>query len=154
MAKKSKLQNPIHISFNPFKLIYLKSKSIFLDFKSKSIFFWILNPIHLIGYELYIDWIHFWIIQIVFWVEFWLRSIQVDLRQFRPRLSKVSSSPRRAESSGTKSNQVGMGQSRAKSFRAKVELSQPWAKSSWVADIELTQVSRGRYQVELAQANV
>jgi len=33
-------------------------------------YFWILNPIHLIGYELDMDWIHFWIIQIAFLVEF------------------------------------------------------------------------------------
>ena len=30
-------------------------------------YFWILNPIHLIGYGLDIHWIHFWIIQIAFW---------------------------------------------------------------------------------------
>jgi len=29
--------------------------------------FWILNPINLIGYELDINWIHFWIIQIALW---------------------------------------------------------------------------------------
>jgi len=33
-------------------------------------YFWILNPIHLIEYGLDIDWIHFWIIQIAFWVGF------------------------------------------------------------------------------------
>jgi len=47
----------IHISFNPFKWIYLNPNP----------YFWILNPIHLIGYGLDIDWIHLWIIQIAFW---------------------------------------------------------------------------------------
>ena len=83
-------------------------------------YFWILI-IHLIGYGLDVDWIHFWIIQIVFWVGFWLGLIQVEPRQFRPRLSKVDPSPRRVESSGPKSNWVGMDQSQAKSFRTKVE---------------------------------
>jgi len=69
----------IHISFNPFKWIYLKSKSIF----------WILNPIHLIGYGLDTNWIHFWIIQIAFWVGFWLGPIQLEPRQSGPMSSRA-----------------------------------------------------------------
>ena len=107
MGKKSKLPNQsiviqIHITFNPFKWIYLKSKSIFLDFKS--------NPFNWVWI---IDWIHFWIIQLRFWVGFWLgpnpgwvesiqthvqlswpepMSIQVGLRPYDPsRLGPMSS---------------------------------------------------------------
>jgi len=78
------------------------------------------------------DWIHFWIIQIVFWVRFCLGPIQVEPRQFRSRLSKVNTSPRRAKSSGLKSNWVGMDQSQTKSFRTKVEPSHFRPKSSRV----------------------
>jgi len=61
-GKKSKLQNPI-ISI----LVLIHLNEFILNLNS---YFWILNPIHLIGYGLDIDWIHFWIIQIVFWDRF------------------------------------------------------------------------------------
>jgi len=102
----------IQISFNPFKWIYLKSKSIFLDFKS--------NP--LIGYRLDMDWIHFLIIQIAFWVGFWHGPIQVEPRQSRPRKSKVSPSPRQVESSGPKSNRVGMSPGRCHAERTQTDV--------------------------------
>ena len=61
----------------------------------------------------------------------WAKIIWVQVEQSRP-----------------KSNQVGMGQSRAKSFRVKDESSQLWAKSSWVANIESTPVGRGWYRAD------
>jgi len=130
----------IHISFNPFKWIYLKSKFIFL----------ILNLIHLIGYGLDIDWIHFWIIQIAFWVGFWLGPIQVEPRQFGFRLSKVALSSRQAESSEPKSNRVGMGQSRPSRSGPKSSRVNPGpSRAKWSS-----RVGRGRYWAELSQANV
>ena len=104
MKKKSKLQNPIHRSKSILVLIHLNR---FIS--NPNPYFWILNPIHLIGYGLNMDWIHFWIIQIAFWVGFWLGPIQVEPKQSGSRLSKVGPSPRQAESSGPNSNRVGMG---------------------------------------------
>jgi len=116
------------------------------------------------------DWIHFWIIQIVFWVGFWLAPIQVEPRQFRPRLSKVDPSPCRVESSRPKSNWVGMDQSQAKSFRTKVEPSHFGPKSSQVisgqcraeqarekvkpSKARMISSRLGRYRAERARADV
>jgi len=109
------------------------------------------------------DWIHFWIIQIVFWVGFWLGPIQVEPRQFRPRLSKVDPSPRRTERPGPsrieslwtkvkpshfgpKSSRVISDQSRVESFRANVEQSRFGKKSS--------QAKSGQCRVVRAQVDV
>jgi len=45
--KKSKLQNPIHNDPNPLVLIHLNRFIL-----NPNPYFWILNPIHLIGYGL------------------------------------------------------------------------------------------------------
>jgi len=75
-----------------------------------SYIFGLLISIHLIGYELDIKWIHFWIIQNKFWVGFWLGS-------------GIGS---------TKSILTHVEQTQAESIQAKLELGRPKQKSSRV----------------------
>ena len=111
-----------------------------MDFKS--------NPFNWIWIR-YKIWYIFGLSKLHFGLDFALARSRLSQDNSGPRLSKVGSSPRPAESFGPKLNRVGMGQSRAKSFQAKVEPGQPWAKSSWGANIESTRVGWGRYRVEL-----
>jgi len=108
----------IHISFNLFKWIYLKSKSIFLDFKS--------NPFNWI-------WIRyiFGLSKLDFGLDFdlarsrlsqdnpgpgWAKSAQVHIKPSRP-------SPSQIESVWAKVDKVVLDQSRAESTMGQVELS-------------------------------
>jgi len=95
-------------------------------------YFWIVSPIHLIGYGLDIDWIHFWIIQM---------NLGWTLTWPWPRLSWVNPGPSRAELArvhvksshlGPKSSRLGLGHSQAESVPDKVEQSRPRQKSSRV----------------------
>jgi len=100
-----------------------------------------------------------------FLVGFWLRSIQVELRQFGSRLSKVGSSKCRVESIGPKSNRVGMCQignmlfreradvKTSKPRRYRVEQSRVHVESSRPEPLSSQAIS-GRCWPEQAQANV
>jgi len=136
----------IHISFNLFKWIYLKFKfkSIFLYFKSNP-FKWIWIRY---GLNIFLDYPNC----ILGWILTWpdlgrAKTVWVQIEQSRPKSTSSWVVRVQVESSryGSKST---------KSFRTKVKLSQPWVKSSWVADIESIRVVRSRYRAKLAQANV
>ena len=120
----------------------------------------ILVLIHLIGY---MDWIHFWIIQIVFWIGFLLGLIQVDSSQSWAKSAKLHIElsrlgPNRIElvwakvepsHFGPKSSRYPDERTRAhiQTTGPRLILSQAGPMSSW-AGMDRCRVERARAQVE------
>jgi len=78
----------------------------------------------------YMDWIHFWIIQIAFWVGLRLGPIQVEPRQSRPMSSRQAWADLGSYGPGSMSSCTGPGRSRVVRGRADLESYGPGSMSS------------------------
>ena len=128
-GKKSKLHNPIHIGSKSI-LVLIHLNGFILN---SNPYFWILNPIHLIGYGLdtFLDNPNCILGWVLTWPDpSWAKTIQVDVEQSKPEPMLNHSGLGRCRVSGPKSSRPGRGRFRAERAKADIAPSGPRSTSS------------------------